>query len=456
VNRTALLRTALLVGLAPLAACHGEGGAAPPTAERAPAPSAAAAPAPGGESPLTTARRLALSKPGGARPIDHDIERMQKGLETAPDRSSDTWVLLGRAWVRKARQESDPGFYLNAKACADVALDLAPQNRAAMNLIGMVLINQHKFDDARDLAQQILRLAPEDLQALGTLSDAYLEVGRYDEAVTAAQKMMDMKPGLPSYSRASYLAWLHGDERTALENIHEAIDAGRDPKDPEPRCWAMAQAAMIFWHKGDYPGADAGFNATLKECSDYPPALVGRARVALGAGDFARAREALELAFKQSPLTETAWLLGDARAGAGDAKGAEDAYAQAVKIGRATDLRTFALYLATKDRDHDEALRAVETEKKVRDDIYTEDTLAWALYRAGRFADARAASDKATALGTKDARLLYHAGAIRIALGDKAAGEKLVKEALALNPKFDVTGSAEAAKLTVEERPPQR
>jgi tetratricopeptide (TPR) repeat protein len=243
------------------------------------------------------------------------------------------------------------------------------------------------------------------------------------------------------------LAWLRNDEKTALENIHGAIDAGRDPKDPEPRCWVMVQAAIIFWHKGDYPGADAGFKGALKDCHDYPPALVGHGRVALAQGDFARAIEALEPALKESPLVETAWLLGDARTGAGDAKGAADAYAQAVKIGRATDGRTLALFWATRDAEHEEALRLAEAEIKVRQDIYTEDTLAWALYRVGRFADAKVASDKAMALGTKDARLLYHAGAIRIATGDKAGGEKLVREALKLNPHFDETGFVEAGRL---------
>ncbi len=451
--RTALLRSVLLLGSLSLAAgCRGE----PPSAQKpqdapiATAATAASATSIAGESPLTVARRLALSKAEGSGPIDLEIQRLQKSLEAHPD-VSDTWVRLGHSWVRKARTSSDPGYYLNAKACADVALDLMPSNRAATNLVGIVLVNEHKFDEARDLAQQILNRAPMDMMALGTLSDAYLEVGRYDEATSAAQKMMDLKPSLPSYTRASYLAWLRGDEKTALENIHEAIDAGKDPKDPEPRCWVMVQAAMIFWHKGDYLGADAGFKAALKECPEYPPALVGVGRVALGLGDFEHARSALELAFKGSPLAATAWLLGDARAGAGDAKGAEEAYAKLVKIGRSTDRRTLASFWATKDEEHDEALSLVEAEKKVRDDIYTEDALAWALYRLRRFAEARAAIDKANALGTKDARLIYHAGAIKIAAGDKAAGEKLVKEALALNPKFDVTASAEAAKLVAAE-----
>jgi tetratricopeptide (TPR) repeat protein len=442
------VRTALLLGSVLTAACQGK--PAPGATGAPPTPSASSATqhdrASAGESPITTARRLALSKPGGNAVIDLEIARLQKDLDQKAQ-VSDAWVLLGRAWVRKARESNDPGYYLNAQACADVGLDLAPQNRAAMNLTGLVLVNQHKFDEARDLAEQILRRSPEDRMAYGTLSDAYLELGRYDEAQRAAQRMMDMKPNLPSYVRAAYLEWLHADDKAALESLRAAIDAGRDPKDPEPRCWAMVQAAMVFWHRGDYPGADAGFQLALKECADYAPALVGRGRVSLATGEHARAVEQLSLAYKESPLVETAWLLGDARAAAGDAKGAEAAYALVVKTGRTGDLRTLALFYATKDREHEEAVRLAQKELEVRPDIYTEDALAWALYRVGKLPEARAAIDKATALGTKDARLLYHAGAIRLAAGDKAGGEKLVKEALALNPRFDWTGATEAEKL---------
>ncbi len=283
--------------------------------------------------------------------------------------------------------------------------------------------------------------------ALGTMSDAYLEVGRYPEATKTAQKRVDLKPNLPSYIRASYLEWLHGDSKAALESAHAAIDSGRDPKDPEPRCWALVQAAMIFWHQGDLPGADAGGQRALKDCPDYPPALALRGRGAIAEGEYPRAAELLATSHKASPLVETAWLLGDARAAAGDTKGADEAYARVVKDGRATDARTLALFYATKDREHDEAVRLAETERKVRDDAYTEDALAWALYRAGKIPEAKAASETATALGTKDARLLYHAGAIKMAAGAKADGEKLVKQALALNPKFDWTGAPEAEKL---------
>jgi Flp pilus assembly protein TadD len=79
--------------------------------------------------------------------------------------------------------------------------------------------------------------------------------------------------------------------------------------------------------------------------------------------------------------------------------------------------------------------------------VYIDDAYAWALYRAGHVDEARRMSAQALRLGTRDARLLYHAGAIAIAAGDRAHGRGLVTQALALNPGFDFTGSAEARKL---------
>jgi hypothetical protein len=51
--------------------------------------------------------------------------------------------------------------------------------------------------------------------------------------------------------------------------------------------------------------------------------------------------------------------------------------------------------------------------------------------------------------------LLYHAGAIRIALGDLARGERLVRDALDLNPRFDMTGAAEAEQLLARRKAPR-
>jgi tetratricopeptide (TPR) repeat protein len=135
----------------------------------------------------------------------------------------------------------------------------------------------------------------------------------------------------------------------------------------------------------------------------------------------------------------------------GDETGAWKAYERVRELGRRGDGLTLALFDATKNRDIDDALRLVEAERTVRGGIYVDDTYAWALYRAGRLAEARRASDRALRLGTKDARLLYHAGAIRMAAGEQADGRALVRRALALNPQFDASGAAEARALLAPE-----
>ncbi|MGK3999789.1 tetratricopeptide repeat protein [Sorangium sp. So ce1024] len=210
----------------------------------------------------------------------------------------------------------------------------------------------------------------------------------------------------------------------------------------------------MLWHEGDHEAADRVFERALAAHDEYPPALAGRARVALARGAWGRAVELLERAHRRSPEPTTAWLLGDAGTAAGDHASAAQAYASVVDAGRRSDRRTLARYYATKGLERDEALRLAAAERGVRADIYTEDAHAWALYRAGKLTEARAASDRALALGTRDARLLYHAGAIRIALGDLKEGERLVRAALALNPGFDMTGAAEAERLLARRKPP--
>jgi tetratricopeptide (TPR) repeat protein len=400
-------------------------------------------------STAASARRLALAPTKEDAPVDRRIAALAKLAESHP-RRADVFVELGRAWIRKARETSDPGFFLNAGACADVVLAESPNDKLALDLRAMVLLDHHEFREARDVARSILKDDPDAVSAWGTLSDALLELGELEEADRAAQRMMDLKPNLSSYSRVSYFQWLAGNTQAAIESARLAIDAGGDPHNAEPRAWVIVQAAMLFWHRGDYAGADAGFRQALEVVSAYPPALVGRGRVAMAEGDPAQAAAFYERAFRASPLVETAWLLGEARELSGDEEGARRAFAHAEKQGKTSDLRTLSLMYSSRNTDGDEALRLAEHERRTRGDIYTEDALAWALYRQGRWVDAKAAIGRARRYGTKDARLLFHEGAIEKALGQRAKGNELLAAALQLNPKFDVAGAAEARALLEE------
>jgi tetratricopeptide (TPR) repeat protein len=209
----------------------------------------------------------------------------------------------------------------------------------------------------------------------------------------------------------------------------------------------MVETAMLFWHHGDYDGAIAGFDQVTEAYGFYPPAAVGKGRALLSLDKPKEAASYLKQALDAAPLTETAWLLCNAYTAAGDAENAKAACDRAEKEGLKTDARTLSLFYSVRNEKPEEAKKLAEQEMKDRAGIYTLDALAWALYRNGKFEEAKAASDKATKYGTRDARLMYHAGAIRLALKDAAGGRKWVQDALKENPEFDLVGAKEARAL---------
>jgi tetratricopeptide (TPR) repeat protein len=377
---------------------------------------------------------LCLQSPSGSAAADAPLRALQRGADGAS--APEPWVQTGLAWVRKARAASRPELYRNAGSCAQAALERSPGHGAALALRGTVLLNDHRFAEARDLAREMLARDRHDAAAWGVLSDAQLELGQLEAAIEAAQRLVDLKPDLASYGRAAHLRWLQGDVPGAKRLYSLAIAAGKAQRDREPSAWMLTQAALIFWHEGDYPGADAGFDTALAQLPEYPPALEGKGRVALAQQQPRSAARWFERALRARPSVETAWLLGDAHALAGDERAAERAYARVERDG-AYDPRTLAAFYATQHRKTGEAVRLARSELAERRDPYTIDTLAWALHRDGRPAEARPWIERAIAAGTPDARLLYHAGEILIAGGDVERGGALVERALRLNPGFD-------------------
>ena len=99
--------------------------------------------------------------------------------------------------------------------------------------------------------------------------------------------------------------------------------------------------------------------------------------------------------------------------------------------------RGWSLLLLEQGREVPEVLARARAELETRRDIYGWDLLAWALYRSGRAAEAVPASERALALGTRDAMLWYHAGMIRLAAGDSAGGRSALRTALRINPLWD-------------------
>jgi len=145
----------------------------------------------------------------------------------------------------------------------------------------------------------------------------------------------------------------------------------------------------------------------------------------LSAGKAGDAVEFLRRAVAKNPLPEYHWSLAEALRAAGLTNEAIAIEAELTRTGAANDPRTCALFLATRGGQASLALRLAERELKDRGDVFTHDALAWALFNSGRHAEAWTASERAMAEGTRDARLLLHAGAIAARLGREDASRWL-------------------------------
>ncbi|MGO8736277.1 MAG: tetratricopeptide repeat protein [Terriglobia bacterium] len=87
-------------------------------------------------------------------------------------------------------------------------------------------------------------------------------------------------------------------------------------------------------------------------------------------------------------------------------------------------------------------------EMQRRHDVRTLDAYAWALYINGQPAEARRQIEKALAVGTCDAALFYHAGAIEAASGERTAAMRYLQQSLDLDPTSEAAEAARRALTT--------
>ncbi|MDQ6785936.1 MAG: tetratricopeptide repeat protein [Acidobacteriota bacterium] len=385
---------------------------------------------------------------------DRQIQTAQNLIEKSPS-DPKGYNALCAAFIKKARETGDFGFNAKAETALNRSFEAAAaeNNYDAIKLKAMLLLVYHRFDEALETAGQAKNERPDDSQNYGAMTDALIELGRYDEAFDAARAMMNLRPGTNSYTRAAYLRELQGDVKGAIEAMRAAAEAAPDP---ETVAWCRVHLGDLLLNAGNLTAAEHEFDIALYHFPDYHLALAGKARARLAFGDLPAAIEFYKQAQARVPLPETAIALGDLYTKLGQPDEAKKQYDLLEFIERTnqpvggTYSRLLALFYADHDIKLDEALAIAERERAARSDIYTCDALAWCLYKKGDFADAKKAIDEALRLGTRDARISYHAGMIAQSLGNRADAVKRLRFALKINPAFDIL-QADVAKQKLSE-----
>ena len=311
-----------------------------------------------------------------------------------------------------------------------------------MTGLASLAASQHRFREARDLAEHARRLSPDSASPYGILGDALLELGRYRAAFAAFDRMVVLKPSLTSYARVSYARELIGDVRGAEAAMTLAVEAGASSS--EHSAWALVQLGNLRFDTGRARAAAAAYRAALASFPGYVHAVAGLARVEAVQGRYERAIRLYRRAVDRLPLPQHAAALGDVLRVAGHRAEAQRAYSLVDAIDRLfrangvrTELETALFDLDHGRRLHDALARAREA-LRARPSIEAEDVLAWALAKNGRCAEARTHSVRALRLGTKDALKLFHRGVIERCLGERDTARVFFTRALAINPNFSL------------------
>jgi tetratricopeptide (TPR) repeat protein len=340
------------------------------------------------------------------------IADMESRLSARPD-DVGAAVLLADALIRQTRVTGNAGLTLQAERVLANAFREDPANYDVLRMQGSLYLSQHRFADAVAVAEKCRAMRPSDSVNYGVLGDAHLELGDYDEAFDAFDRMMQLRPGAASYARVAYARELQGDLTGALKSMRLAAEAS-EGGDLEAIAWYHSQVGELYLKLEKPAEAIREFSTASSAFPGHPFAVIGYAKALEMTGQRAQARALLEDLVRKSPTPDVHARLGDLLAAEDRAKEATRQYALAEAAWRsdAPEPKNLARFLAERGERPDEAVTIAEEAVKVRHDIFTQDALAWAYFKAGRIEDARRTIRLALRTGTKDRDILRHAEVI--------------------------------------------
>ncbi len=331
-------------------------------------------------------------------------------------------VTLADALVRQTRITGNAGLALEAEAALRRALIADPGNYDANRELGSLLLSQHRFREAIAVGEKNRDARPYDPLNYGVIGDGHLELGEYEQAFDAFDKMMALRPSAAAYARVAYARELQGNLTGAVESMKLAADA-TPPDDPEALAWHHAQVGDLYLRLGKPHEAEAEYIVSSHAFPGHPFAMMGYARLLASRGEKSSALAMLQELARTAPTPDLAARTGDLleQLGRHDESQRQYALAEAGWRVDAPEPKNLARFLAEHDRKIPEAVAIAEKAATERHDIFTEDALAWAYFKAGRVAAAREAIAQALRTGTKDADILAHAKAIKGATPQTAA-----------------------------------
>jgi tetratricopeptide (TPR) repeat protein len=392
-------------------------------------------------------------------PSAQNITAARKAIGDKPTDYTE-YNLLATALVRRAQETTDVSFYAQAEDAVKKSLELVPNNFEAAKIRASILLGEHEYPAALEVATTLNKRIPDDVMVYGLLTDADVELGNYSEAETAAQWMLNLRPGnLPALTRAAHLRELFGDTEGAYELMDLAYQS-TSPTETGERALILTQMGHLRLASGSTDAAEKLLQQAVTLIPGYPLALGNLAQVRITQKRYAEAVTLLQQRYQGAKQAEYLYDLAEALQLTGRATEAKKAFADfetrslAEPVGKDNSNLELVFYYADHAHQPAKALEVAKQEYAWRHDVYTLAAYAWALHVNGQDAAARKQIEAALAVGIRDSKIFTHAGEIALKLHDRAAAQNYLQEAVSLH----AIGSehAQLVLAQVSARNPQR
>jgi tetratricopeptide (TPR) repeat protein len=382
-------------------------------------------------------------------PAERSMAQAQKLIDKN-SKDFEAYNALALALSRRARETSDVAFYAEAEEALQKSFAISPANFDGERIHVWLLLGKHEFAAALDAARKLNQRMPDDVMVYGFLTDANVELGNYKDAETAAQWMLDLKPGnMPGLTRAAYLRELFGDIDGSLQLMNMAYES-TPPTEVEDGAWVVNQMAHLKLATGNIQDAESLSQKALSMFPGYHYGLGNLAKVRIQQKRYNEAVDLLKQRYQSAPHAENLFELAQALQLAGQTEEAEKAFAEferksLLETGRADNSNhELIFYYADYAKQPLRALEVAQREYARRHDVFTLDCYAWALHLNGRNQEARQQITSALGVGIRDAKMLRHAGEITLAMGDRVAAERYLRQSAELH-----TAGSEEAKVAL-------
>lgn len=305
------------------------------------------------------------------------------------------------AYQLLAQSYLNVGDLVSAQKVADLVAKLDNQQVAANQLQGEVAAARQQFDSSIAAYRKAYQLAPDETQPMVALVGSYLRAGKLKEAQSFLQSVLAASP--------------------------DNLDA------------RLLQARLLA-QSGDVPGARQDYDAVLARQPKNTTAWLGLANLQIVAGQLDEADATMQQAIKQAPEDFSLRL---ARASLMEQRGkSEEAikmYEQLLKErpNAQVVINNLASLLAETRTTEADFKRAYELAQGLRASTVPQfkDTVGWASYRVGRYAEAAGPLRDAAQAMPGLPVTQFHLGMNLLAQGNKEGARKALQQALDLAAK---------------------